>query len=116
MKQFLEQEAFALAPGAKPANGDVDQNVGPCVAGSGAMVDMRHDYEYISGLQRKLASLESAPGHDIEAVSGNPLWARRAGQRSPLRHALMVMLGVFALVVAIVSSAVISRVVAKILF
>lgn len=122
MKQFLEQDVFALAPNAKPANSDVDGNVGPCITAGGAraMSDTRYqDLEYAAGLQRKLASLEggNSGGLDIEAVPSSPLWARHSnGKRSLKRLALLVLLGVFALVVAIVSSAVMSRLVAKVLF
>ncbi|KAI4160368.1 MAG: hypothetical protein LQ342_005779 [Letrouitia transgressa] len=122
VKQFLEQDVFALAPNAKPANSDVDGNVGPCITAGGAraMSDTRYqDLEYAAGLQRKLASLEggNSGGLDIEAVPSSPLWARHSnGKRSLKRLALLVLLGVFALVVAIVSSAVMSRLVAKVLF
>ncbi|KAL9612990.1 MAG: hypothetical protein Q9167_002467 [Letrouitia subvulpina] len=122
VKQFLEQEVFALAPNAKPANSEVDGNVGSCTMPTSAlaMSDTRNqDLEYVAGLQRKLASLEGnhSGGLDIEAMHGSSLWARRTnGKRSLKRLAVYVLLGVFALVVAIMSSAVMSRLVAKTLF
>ena len=80
------------------------------------MIEARREFEYMASLQQKLTLLESAPGHDIEAISSSPLWARRKGKRSLLRLVLFVLLGVLALVVAITSSAVMFRVVAKNLF
>ena len=122
VKQFLEQEVFALASGAKPANGDVDKSVGSCRGGAAAVraaaIDTRHDFEYMSGMQRKLASLEGGEsGRDVEAMLPyNPVWARCGGKRSFLRLTLFALLGVLALVATIVSSAIMSRVVAKYLF
>ena len=113
-KQLLEQEVFALAPNAKPANKEVDGSVGPCVAGG--MTRACHDFEYEAGLQRKLASLESDPIYDVEAIHSSPLWARRNGKTPLMRLVLFVLLGVFALIIAIFSSAIVSRVVAKLLF
>lgn len=120
MKQFLEQEVFALSPNAEGANDDTDLKVGPCNMAAGASTKsaaLHEDSEYMAGLQRKLASLERDPGGvDVEAVNAIPLWARhKNGKRSAERLALYVLLGMTALVVAIMCSAVVSRVVAKIL-
>ena len=57
MNNFLEQEVFALGHNAKPANSEVSGSIGSCMA----------------GLQQKFSSLKRAPGHDIEAISSNPL-------------------------------------------
>ena len=116
VKDFLEQEVFALARNPKPANSEVDGSMSSCMVCTRAMTDARRDFEYMAGLQQKLTSLDSAASHDVEAISSNPLWARRKGKRSWLRLVLFVLLGVLALVVAIISTAVISRVVSKILF
>ncbi len=116
VNNFLEQEVFALARNAKPANSEVDGTMGSCMAGNRAMIDARHDFEYMTGLQHKLTLLEGAPSHDVEAISGNPLWARRNEKKSLLCLVLFVLLGVLAFAVAITSSAVMFRVLPKILF
>ena len=83
------------------------------------MSDARYqDSEYMVGMQRKLASLDSdRSGLDVDAMSGSPLWARHNNRQRSLKcHALFALPGVVASVVAIMASAVVSRVVAKTLF
>lgn len=116
VKLFLEQDVFALAHNAKPANNEVDSNIGPCTAGLRTVIDARHDFEYMAGLQQKVTSLENGPCHDVEAIPGNPMWLKPNWKRSLLRSALFVLLGVLAFLAAIVCGAAMSRVVAKVLF
>ena len=69
----------------------------------------------MNGLQQKLTSLESAPRYDIKAISSNPLWVTHNGKESLLRLRLFVLLRALTPFVAIISGALMFRLVANIL-
>ena len=119
VKQFLEQEVFALAPNAKPSDNNVDGSLGPCsmVGSKHSMSDIHHqNFDYAAGLQRKMALLDNDRRNmDPENQPVSPLWAKRGGQRSFKGIALRTLLGFLVLAGLIVSSALVSRVMAKVL-
>ena len=115
VKDFLEREVFALARNAQPANDDVDGALGPCIPAPRAVAEVS-DVEYLAGLDRKLATLDAAVDHDVEAAPHGFLWIRRNRARPLLKILLYALLAIVAVLIAVFTSALLSRVVAEYMF
>ena len=113
VRAWLEGEVFALAPNARPADGEVDEPTGrPCAAGRLSMSDGGAAPSYDAGLRRKLALVDGERGYDLESSLGTLAWTGHRGRRPLLRRVLMVFLVILALIAGVVASAVLSRVLA----
>lgn len=111
VKQFLEEDVFAITKGAQPANGDVDSNVGSCRS----IASFSLEDQYIASMQQKLASLDGGFVEDLEAVRRAQAWAKH-GRKLSMRRVMLVLLGLVLFVFGTILSALASRLVARKLF